>query len=171
MTDSKNVFECEQTIIDMVNASGEQMTAAVISKLYKAMYSAIEEKRADVWYQDRFVNDWHIELKKSPRRYRPTEDIMLDLADLWVKSGGDVRDQISRMYIGVSSDNQDLYRIMDSYHAELYKPDIRDDEKESIFSSVDALKQALDEAITDKPQFRPSMWMLIPVYNVIATDF
>lgn len=170
MTDSNSVFESQDSIFAMVIAAGEGLTAAKVKYLYNSFLSALDEAKKDDFYREKFVDDWNIPVKKSPARYRALEDIMLDLADLWLRSDSTIRDDICRMVLGVSHDNVDFYRMMDCYHSELYHAEIADDEKESIFSSVDALKNVLDEAI-DKEQFRPPIDYLAMVYKYIAFGF
>lgn len=171
MTDNKNVFESEDSIIAMVTDAGEQLPPARIQNLYNTFRSAVDMAKKDEFYQERFVHDWNIQFMKSKARYRATENIMLDLADLWLRSDSMIRDDICRMALGgVSSDNKDFYKMMDCYHGELYQTEITDDEHGSIFSSVDAIKSTLDEAI-EKPQFRPSQDMLTVVYKYVALGF
>lgn len=171
MTDNKNAFECADSIIAMVTDAGEQLPPARIQNLYNTFRSAVDMAKKDEFYQERFVHDWNIQFMKSKARYRATEDIMLDLADLWLRSDSMIRDDICRMALGgVSSDNKDFYKMMDCYHGELYQTEITDDEHGSIFSSVDAIKSTLDEAI-DKEQFRPPIDYLTTVYKYIAFGF
>lgn len=45
MTEDKNVFECQDSIIAMVTDSGENLTADRIKYLYNAFLSAIDEAK------------------------------------------------------------------------------------------------------------------------------
>ncbi len=171
MTEDRNVFESLDSIIAMVTDSGEDLTADRIKYLYNAFLSAIDEaKKEDEFYRDKFINEWNIQYRKSPARYRANQDIMFDLAGLWLRSNNAIRDEICKMAIGVSDDNKDFYRIMDSYHFEMYRAVISDEEKDSIFSSVDALNNALDNAI-EKDCQRPSHDTLAVVYKYIAFGY
>ena len=171
MSEEKNVFEDVDSVIEMVRKAGEDVPTETIERLYSIMKSRLEESRTDEWWRNIFINEWHIELKKNVSRYRPIEDVMLDIAKLWSESGGRVRDDIYRMLLGVSSDCGALYQILDSYHCELYQVEIFPDEQDSIYASVDAMKKALDQAFKNKPKFSPPLWMLKPVYKYVAYGY
>lgn len=171
MSEEKNVFEDVDSVIEMVRKAGEDVPTETIERLYSIMKTRLEESRTDEWWRNIFINEWDIELKKNASRYRPIEDVMFDLVKLWLESNEVVRDAICRMYIGISSDNKEFYKIMDSYHYELYQVETFPDEKDLIYSSVNALKKALDEALKNKPQFSPPLWVLKPVYKYVAYGY
>ena len=171
MSEEKNVFTNVDSVIEMVREACEDVPTETIERVYCKMWSAIDEKRKEDFWRDKFINEWHIELKKNPSRFRPIEDVILDIAKLWSESGGRVRDDIYRMFLGVSSDCNELYQILDSYRCELYQVEIFPDEQDSIYASVDAMKKALDQVFKNKPKFSPSLWMLKAVYKYVAYGY
>jgi len=168
MTD--NFFECEDSIISRVKDAKVEIPEPKIRQLYACMEKTLKECRTDEWYLKKFANEWKIELKKSASRYRSFAEIMIDIANLWLRADSATRDEICKMFIGVSDDNRYFFEMMDCCHAELYQADIPDEDRDSIFSSVDALKTALDKAI-DKEKFRPPKETVATVYKYIALAY
>ena len=168
MTD--DIFESADTIIAMVKDAKVEIPEAKIRQLYSLMEKALKECRTDEWYLEKFANDWRIELKKSACQYRSFADIMTDISALWLKADSATRDDICKMFIGVSDDNKHFFNMMDCCHADLYQVVIPDNDKNSIYSSVDALKSALDGAI-DNEKFRPPRESVSTVYKYIALAY
>lgn len=167
----KNYFESEDSILEMVTAAESDLAPDKVRELYQTICEKIRKnnKENDFW-RARMHDNWHIEIKKSVARLRDVGDILLDLANLWVKSGNDTRDDICRILIGVSHDNVSFYKLFECYQYEFYTVEIPDADKDSVFSSVVSLKKALDEAIDDE-RFRMSIEDLTRVYKYIAFGY
>lgn len=170
MTDNNNVFEREDLIFDLVSNAGLNIPEYKIRQIYQEITAKYEEERKDEWSIARITEDWQIPIKISPRKYRTFADVMNDVSDLWLRSDANVRDDICRMFMGISSDNWTFYEIMDCCHKEAFMIDTAEIDESSVFVSAEKLKSALDDAMTDERSmpFRPPINYVNHVWRYIV---